>query len=90
VPGVDITDAELKCAIAQIAALTEPPRLEPHEVTKNMLAEFKGIPPNKADNQLRRSVRLKEMKVRKIKLDGKWTNAYSMVDSVTDSVTNVD
>lgn len=74
--------------VAEIAALTEPARLEAGEITKMMLAELKNIPPHKATNRLNRGVREGILKVRLVKFDGKWTNAYSRADSVTESVTN--
>ena len=76
--------------VAEIAALTEPPRLEAHEVTKTMLAERANIPPHKAANRLNRGVRLRELKMRKVKLNGKWTNAYSIIAPVTEPVAGGD
>lgn len=74
--------------VASIAGILDPPRLEPHEITKRMLAEFKDIPLHKATNLLKRGVRLKQLKMRRVKLDGKWMNAYS--EAATESVTNVE
>ena len=85
-----MTGSDRQAIIAEIAALTEPARLQADEVTKVMLAEAKGIPAHIAANQLNRQVLEETMTVRKVKIDGKWTNAYSIIARVTDLVTNGD
>jgi len=85
---VILSEDDRLAIVAEIAALTEPARLEAGEITKVMLAELKNIPLHKAANRLNRGVREGTLKVRLVKIDGKWTNAYSIIAPVTESVTN--
>jgi len=92
VPSVDITNAALAKAVAEIAALTEPPALEEGEITSLMLAETKGITRRKAAAQLEKACEGDSpiLTMRKVQYDGRRVNAYSQVAPVTESVTNVD
>ncbi len=89
-PGVDITEAELKKAVAEIAALIEPPRLERGEITSLMLAEEKGITRRQAAYQLERAHERGQLSMREVKHDGRKVNAYSIIAPVTGTVTNGD
>jgi len=90
VPSVDITNADLQKAVAEIAALIRPPTLEPGEVTAAMIAKQEKILPRKAAYQLEKAWSEGTLTKRKIKVDAHKPWAYRIVAPVTDSVTNVE
>lgn len=76
-PGTDITDAELKCVVAEIAAMTRPPTLRPGEVTAAMVAEAEGILPRKASYRLEREWVKRRLRKRRVQEGSHRPWAYS-------------
>ena len=87
-----VTEEDRLALVAEIAALTAPPRLEEGEITSLMLAESEGITRRQAAYQLDRACEGDSplLTRREIKHGGRKLNAYrKIVHSVTEPVTNV-
>ena len=88
-----MNDIDRQAIIAEIATLTDPPRLEEGEMTTMMLVKWsqgRGFPMTRkqAASQLEKGLEDGLLISRKVKHDGRRVNAYSKAVPVTDSVTN--
>ncbi len=85
-----MTDADRQAIVAEIAEMTRPPALKPHEATAAMVAEMEDIMPRQASYRLERDWRKGLFHRRKVQVGSHRQWAYSIVAPVTDSVTNGD